>query len=69
MHYLEDYKVGDSMVIELKNGREFRLPIVEILGGKMWLDDGRTRLQVNMSTGNVLILSDKEWEPVIEYYI
>jgi hypothetical protein len=65
---MSDYRVGDTVELELKCGRKFRLPITDIVGGRMWLDDGETRIQIN-SDGSVLILADAMKKPyVMQYY-
>lgn len=56
---LHDYRVGERVEVEFTSGKKYRLPIVEILGDRIWLDDGVTRIQINMRTNQVLVLYDR----------
>jgi len=51
-------KLGDIVELETTSGEKFKLPCVEIVGNRTFFDDGYSRLQMNNSTGSILILND-----------
>jgi hypothetical protein len=56
----EVYSLGERVSVETTDGKVYRLPISEIVGDRCWLDDGKVRLQLDASTGQILVLVDPD---------
>lgn len=63
----EIFMIGDMILLETTSDNKYRLPLVEIYGDHIFLDDEITRIQLNYKTGKILVLSKQK--EVLDYTI
>ena len=57
-HYGE-WSLWDNIIVETKDGIEYRVTIVEIVGHHIFAENENVRLQINMETGKILKLYER----------